>query len=97
MNTRTRKSKGMNFQKDVKALLLQTFNTLQQDDIKTAVSCQQGQDIKMSPAARKLIPYSFECKRQESLNIYRSIEQCKKNCKQGITPAVVFRKNHMEQ
>ena len=38
---------------------------------------ESGEDIK-SPSARKEIPYSFECKNQESINIWKSLEQLKK-------------------
>ena len=93
---RTRKSKGTLFQKIIRGLLLNTFLQLEQDDIKVAVASEGGQDIKLSPAAAKVIPYSFECKRQKTLNIYNAIAQSKLNCK-GKTPAVVFRKNHMQQ
>lgn len=93
---RTRKGKGMLFQKIIRGLLLNTFLQLEQDDIKVAVASEGGQDIKLSPAAAKVIPYSFECKRQQSLGIYRAIQQAKINSK-GKTPAVVFRKNHMQQ
>lgn len=85
----------MGFQKEVQQKLLQTFPELQPEDIKTAVSCQHGQDLKLSPAARRLIPYSFECKRQQTLGIYRAIEQAKANSK-TYTPVIVFRKNRME-
>ncbi len=58
---------------------------------------QSGQDIHMSPHARIILPYSFECKRVQRLNIYKAIQQAKANAKEGITPAVVFRKNRMQQ
>ena len=34
-----------------------------------------GEDILLSPAARKLFPFSVECKNQEKLNIWSSLEQ----------------------
>ena len=95
MKIRSAKNKGLGFQKEIQQQLLQTFPELQPEDIKTAVASQPGQDLKLSPAARRLIPYSFQCKRSESLNIYRAIEQSKSNCK-NYCPAVVFRKNRME-
>ena len=45
---------------------------------------ESGEDIKLSPA-RKEIPYSFECKNQESINIWKSLEIGKENSN-GYTP-----------
>ena len=36
---------------------------------------ESGEDIQLSPAARKLIPFAFECKNQEKLNIWESLKQ----------------------
>ena len=38
-----------------------------------------GEDIVLSPAAKKLIRYSFECKNQERLNLWSSLEQAEGN------------------
>jgi hypothetical protein len=51
-----------------------------------------GEDIVLSPAAKKLIPYSFECKNKERLNIWQSIEQCEDNSN-GSIPVVVIKRN----
>ena len=60
--------------------------------MKTAVMGESGEDIILSPAARDLIPFSFECKNQERLNIWESLSQAEENCKDYI-PAVVFKRN----
>ena len=52
-----------------------------------------GEDIVLSPAARKLIPYSIECKNVERLQIWRAIEQCETNQPEHSSPAIVFKKN----
>ena len=39
-----------------------------------------------------LIPYSFECKNQERLNIWESLTQAEDNCN-DYTAAVVFKRN----
>ena len=51
-----------------------------------------GEDIVLSPAAKKIIPYSFECKNVEKLNIWNALEQAETNC-DGRTPVVVFKRN----
>ena len=53
---------------------------------------ESGEDIILSPAARDLIPFSFECKNQERLNIWESLSQAEQNCDKYI-PAVVFKRN----
>jgi len=53
---------------------------------------ESGEDIILSPAARDVIPYSFECKNQERLNIWESLKQAEDNCSK-YTPAVVFKRN----
>jgi len=52
MNTRSRKTKGMEFQKEIRQSLLKTFPQLKEEDIRTAVSGQSGEDILFSPTAR---------------------------------------------
>jgi hypothetical protein len=53
---------------------------------------ESGEDIILSPAARDLIPFSFECKNQERLNIWESLSQSEDNCGEYIS-AVVFKRN----
>ena len=51
-----------------------------------------GEDIVLSPAAKKVIPYSFECKNQERLNLWSSLEQAEGNC-ENRQPVLVFKRN----
>ena len=51
-----------------------------------------GEDIVLSPAAKKAIRYSFECKNQERLNLWKSLEQAESNCEDRI-PVLVFKRN----
>ena len=62
MKTRSAKSKGRRLQNKVKEILLEAFTELEPDDIRTAIMGETGEDIKLSPAARREIPFSFECK-----------------------------------
>ena len=72
--------------------MLETFNQLEPDDIKSAIMGESGEDIKLSPAARKLIPYSFECKNQEALNIWSSLDQAETNAG-DYPPVLIFKRN----
>jgi hypothetical protein len=92
VKSRSAKNKGKRLQNTVRDVLLETFNTLEPDDIKSAVMGDSGEDIQLSPAARKLIPYSIECKNQEKLNIWGALEQAEKNS--GDSNAVlIFKRN----
>ena len=92
MKPRSAKNKGKRLQNKVRDLILEKFNQLEPDDVRSAIMGEQGEDIKLSPAARKLIPYSFECKNQEALNIWKSLEQAESNC-EGLTPLLIFKRN----
>ena len=92
MKTRSAKNKGKRLQNKVRDLLLETFSDLEPDDIRSAIMGETGEDIKLSPAARRLIPYSFECKNHEKLNIWSALEQAEEYSHKG-TPVVVFKRN----
>jgi hypothetical protein len=51
-----------------------------------------GEDILLSPAARRLFPFSVECKNQEKLNIWGALEQAEENSG-NHTPLVIFKRN----
>ena len=99
MNPKSGKAKGRRLQNYVRDKLREVYiklwtkaPKLEPDDIKSQTMGMGGEDIVLSPAARKLIPYSFECKNKERLNIWQSIEQCEDNCN-GSIPVVVIKRN----
>jgi hypothetical protein len=93
MKTRSGKAKGRRLQNKTRDLLFEHFSEkLEPDDIKVAIMGETGEDIKLSPAARKLIPYSFECKNQEKLNIWKSLKQAEENSG-DYTPVLIFKRN----
>ena len=91
MKPSSAKAKGRNFQNKVREMIIKKLG-INEHDIKTAVMGESGEDIILSPAARDLIPFSFECKNQERLNIWESLSQSEDNCGEHI-PAVVFKRN----
>ena len=98
MKTKSVKAKGRKLQNTVRDALRDIFvNTsmvpkLEDDDIKSQTMGMVGEDIVLSPKAKKMIPYSFECKNVEKLSIWKAIEQCETNS-DDRTPVVVFKKN----
>lgn len=93
-NSRTRKAKGMGFQREVIDLILSYFPELTENDVRSVPSGVKGSDILLSEYATGMIPYDFECKRAEKLNIESAFTQVeKRTIESGKIPALVFRKN----
>ena len=72
--------------------LREVYPELHDDDVKSQTMGMPGEDIVLSPAARKLIPYSFECKNKERLDLWKSLEQALTNCN-GRTPVLIIKRN----
>jgi hypothetical protein len=89
----SRKAKGRRLQQHVRDLILETYNDLEPDDVRSTPMGCSGEDVWLSPKARKEFPYSVECKNVERLNIWKTIEQCESNLKDGSEPLIVFSKN----
>lgn len=93
MKPRSAKNKGKRLQNTVRDLILEHFSQLEPDDVVSTLMGDSGTDIKLSPAARKVFPYSPECKNQEKLNIWASLEQAEKNTKDSTHPILFFKRN----
>ena len=87
--TKSAKAKGRIGQQEVRDKLLETFPILHPDDIKSTVMGDSGEDIQLSPAARKIIPLSIEVKRRKDglKTAYTYVEQAVKH---GTGEPVVF-------
>ena len=93
MKARSAKNKGRKLQNLVRDQLRSVFmEILEKNDIESQVMGMSGEDIVLSPAAKKVIRYSFECKNQERLNLWSSLEQAESNC-EDRQPALVFKRN----
>ena len=93
MKTSSGKAKGRRLQNKIRDVLLEHFSEqLEPDDIRSQIMGMSGEDIVLSPAARKIIPYSFECKNQEKLNIWSSLEQADSNSGK-YPPVLIFKRN----
>ena len=93
-SAKSSKAKGRRLQNFVRDMLREIYTPLlHEDDIKSQTMGMTGEDIILTPAARKLIPFSFECKNVERLQMWRAIDQCETNIKDASCPAVVFKKN----
>ena len=92
MKPRSAKNKGKRLQNKIRDLILEKFNQLEPDDVRSVTMGESGEDILLSPAARNLFPFSTECKNQEKLNIWSSLEQAETNSGNHI-PIVIFKRN----
>lgn len=95
MNTKSAKAKSRRLQNLLAEELRRAFPELEEDDIMPALMGDSGNDIKLSPAARKIIPYGFECKNQEKLNIWQAMKQAVSNAA-DLRPAVVYKRNRTD-
>ena len=92
MKTRSAKNKGKRLQNKVRDLILEKFNTLEPDDVRSTTMGDSGEDVLLSPAARKKFPFSVECKNQEKINIWESLKQAETNSN-NHTPLLIFKRN----
>ena len=91
MKARSAKNKGKRLQNILRDKLIELYPALK-DDIGSQIMGVKGEDIILTPHARALLPYSFECKNVEKLNVWKSFELCKTNAG-DLTPVLVIKKN----
>ena len=95
-NPRSSKAKGRRLQNLVRDKLRAAFSSLEEDDIKSQTMGMTGEDIVLSPAARKLIPYSIECKNVERLNVWQCLKQTESNLQKDCSPALIIKRNQTD-
>ena len=94
MRPQSAKSKGRRHQQRICRDLVDTFgDAIGSDDVRSTSMGAGGEDVLLSTRAQELIPYSFEAKCCERLNLWSAIEQAESNCPVNRTPCVVVAKN----
>lgn len=94
MKPSSAKAKGRKLQQHVRDAILKKHPSLEPDDCRSTAMGQSGEDIQLSPAARKLIPLSIECKSRASYAFYKDYDQAVVNCPKGSEPILVAKANH---
>jgi len=94
MKTASSKAKGRKLQQLVRDKILDAFPILEPDDVKSTSMGASGEDVQLSPAARKLMPYSIECKARASISVYAWYQQAKTNSPTGMEPLLVIKQNN---
>tara|TARA_B110000093_G_scaffold42919_1_gene45938 strand:+ start:2164 stop:2514 length:351 start_codon:yes stop_codon:yes gene_type:complete len=93
MNTATRKAKGKRLQKYVCNLILRFFPILSEKDVISIRMGRPGEDVQLSDKAKKIFPYSIECKNQERMKyLWEAYEQAISNSK-NLEPLVIIKIN----
>lgn len=64
------KQKGRILQQWVAKQILQRFPELEKDDVRSTSMGAPGEDVQLSPAARKLFPFQIECKNLAKVAVY---------------------------
>lgn len=75
MKAQSAKAKGRKLQQAVRDTILGTFPSLENDDVRSTSMGAGGEDVQLSPAARKLFPYSVECKNLAKIAVFNYYEQ----------------------
>lgn len=96
MKTSSCKAKGRRHQQWVRdKMIFYSCGDLTLDDVRSTSMGAGGEDILLSPLARSIYPYTFECKNVEKLNIWDAYKQAQYHAdKVGYDAVVVFTRNH---
>jgi hypothetical protein len=93
MKTSSCKSKGRKLQQKVRDIIIEIFPQLEQGDVRSTSMGANGEDIQLSPLAKRYFPYSIECKNVEKLNIWTAFEQACSNAVPNTLPLLIFKRN----
>ena len=91
MKTSSAKQKGRKHQQWTRDQIYQCFPHLETGDVESRAMGSGGEDIMLSPLARKCFPFSVECKSYKSFAIYGVMEQAKANCPKGSEPLAIIK------
>ena len=94
MRPASAKAKGRRLQQWTRDQILKRWLSLEPDDVRSTSMGAGGEDLLLSPAARKLLPLSFECKNLNSMVLFKWYDQAVVNAPKGTEPVVVAKANH---
>ena len=92
MKPQSAKAKGRRLQQWMCQCIQQRLGVVPED----CRSCSMGaggEDILMSREARRVFPYSVECKNRENHNIWVAYLQCEGNAPPGVEPILCIKRN----
>lgn len=71
ISAQSAKAKGRRLQQLVRDAILDAYPSLESDDVRSTSMGAGGEDVQLSPAARKLFPYTIECKNLAKIAVYK--------------------------
>lgn len=91
IQTQSAKAKGRKLQQWTRNKILSLIPALEPDDVKSTSMGAGGEDVQLSPAARKKMPFSIECKARKSIAVYSYYSQAIENCPKNSEPLVIIK------
>lgn len=91
IKTSSAKAKGRKLQQWTRNLILKLVPTLEPDDVKSTSMGASGEDVQLSPQARKKLPITIECKARKSIAVYSYYDQALTNAPTGMEPIVIIK------
>lgn len=85
------KAKGRFLQQYVRDKIRELIPSSRDGDVESTSMGASGEDVKLSPYVRDILPVSFECKSNKAFAVYKIIDQCKSNTPEGCQPVVVLK------
>ena len=85
------KAKGRRLQQWVRIYLQQHLKGVEEDDVTSTPGGVNGPDIGLSPLARKLFPWTVECKSRSSFSVYEALEQAERNLIKNTKPIAILK------
>lgn len=92
MRPQSAKAKGRRLQQEVRDAILAAFPDLEPGDVRSTSMGAGGEDILLSPAAYRRVPFAIECKNQEALNVWAALQQAADHSPQE-NGLLVFKRN----
>ena len=91
IKTSSAKAKGRKLQQWTAKQILSKFKELELDDCKSNPMGAHGEDVLLSPAARRLLGITLECKARKSIAVYSYVDQATANAPKGMEPVVIVK------
>ena len=85
------KAKGRRLQQWVRDYLHSNLEGIEKDDVTSTPGGVNGPDIGLSPLARKLFPWTVECKSRSSFSVYEALEQAERNLIKNTKPVAILK------
>ena len=85
------KAKGRRLQQWVRDWLRENLKGVEDDDVQSTPGGVNGPDIGLSPLARKIWPWTVECKARARVPLYDALEQAESNLINQTKPVAIIK------